>query len=142
MTLQLPAKKTLTLEAARVALAAAEAEARRNEWRVVIAVVDDGGHAILMARLDGAQWSSIETALEKARAAVAWKRPTRLLEESVNGGRTAFLSIGQGMALLQGGVPIEVDGAIVGAVGVSGVKAADDEVVALAGVHALKAALG
>ena len=142
MTLQLPAKKTLTLEAARVALAAAEAEARRNEWRVVIAVVDDGGHAILTARLDGAQWSSIETALEKARAAVAWKRPTRLLEESVNGGRTAFLSIGQGMALLQGGVPIEVDGAIVGAVGVSGVKAADDEVVALAGVHALKAALG
>ncbi len=142
MTVQLPAKKTLTLEAARVALAAAEAEARRNEWRVVIAVVDDGGHAILTARLDGAQWSSIETALEKARAAVAWKRPTRLLEESVNGGRTAFLSIGQGMALLQGGVPIEVDGAIVGAVGVSGVKAADDEVVALAGVHALKAALG
>jgi uncharacterized protein GlcG (DUF336 family) len=142
MTVQLPAKKMLTLEAARVALAAAEAEARRNEWRVVIAVVDDGGHAILTARLDGAQWSSIETALEKARAAVAWKRPTRLLEESVNGGRTAFLSIGQGMALLQGGVPIEVDGAIVGAVGVSGVKAADDEVVALAGVHALKAALG
>ena len=142
MTVQLPTKKMLTLEAARAALAAAEAEARRNEWRVVIAVVDDGGHAILTARLDGAQWSSIETALEKARAAVAWKRPTRLLEESVNGGRTAFLSIGQGMALLQGGVPIEVDGAIVGAIGVSGVKAADDEVVALAGVHALKAALG
>src|SRR5260221_11191797 len=92
MTVQLPAKKTLTLEAARVALAAAEAEARRNEWRVVIAVVDDGGHAILTARLDGAQWSSIETALEKARAAVAWKRPTRLLEESVNGGRTGIPS--------------------------------------------------
>jgi glc operon protein GlcG len=142
MTLQLPSKKALTLEAARVILAAAEAEARRNDWRVVIAVVDDGGHAILTARLDGAQWSSIETALAKARAAVAWKRPTRLLEESINGGRTAFLSISQGMGLLQGGVPIEVDGAIVGAVGVSGVKAADDEVVALAGVHALKAALG
>src|SRR6267154_1031474 len=142
MTVRLPAKKVLTLEAARVALAAAEAEARRNEWRVVIAVVDDGGHAILTARLDGAQWSSIETALEKARAAVAWKRPTRLLEESVNGGRIALLSISQGMALLQGGVPIEIDGAIVGAVGEWGVKAADDEVVALAGVHALKAALG
>lgn len=77
----------------------------------------------------------------KARAAVAWKRPTRLLEESVNRGRTAFLSITQGMAALQGGVPIEIDGFIVGAVGVSGVKAADDEVVALAGVNALKAAL-
>ncbi len=142
MALTLPERKTLTLEAARVALAACEAEARRNEWRVVIAVVDDGGHPVALARLDGAQSSSIDTAVGKARAAVAWKRPTRLLEEAVNNGRTAFLSIAQGMAILQGGVPIDVDGTIVGAVGVSGVKAADDEVVALAGVHALKAALG
>ena len=142
MPLTLPARKTLTLEAARVALEAAEREALRNQWRVVIAVVDDGGHAIALARLDGAQISSVDTAVEKARAAVAWKRPTRLLEESVNNGRTAFLSIAQGMAILQGGVPIEVDGAIVGAVGVSGVKASDDELIALAGVNALKAALG
>ena len=142
MALVLPPKKTLTLEAARVALAACEAEAVRNNWRVVIAVVDDGGHPIALARLDGAQWSSIETAIGKARAAVAWKRPTRLLEESINNGRTAFLSISAGMSLLQGGVPIEADGTVVGAVGVSGVKAADDEVIALAGVHALKAALG
>ena len=75
-------------------------------------------------------------------AAAFLKRPTRLLEESVNNGRTAFLSISQGMALLQGGVPIEIDGAVLGAVGVSGVKASDDEIVALAGVNALKAALG
>jgi uncharacterized protein GlcG (DUF336 family) len=142
MAITLPAKKTLTLEAARVALSACETEAQRNNWRVVIAVVDEGGHAILVTRLDGAQWSSIETAVEKARAAVAWKRPSRLLEESVNNGRIAFLSITQGMAVLQGGVPIEVDGATVGAVGVSGVKAADDEVIALAGVNALKGALG
>jgi glc operon protein GlcG len=141
MPITLPVKKTLTLEAARLALTACEAEAQRNNWRVVIAVVDEGGHAILVARLDGAQWSSIETAVEKARAAVAWKRPTRLLEESVNNGRTAFLSITQGMAVLQGGVPIEVEGAIVGAVGVSGVKASDDEVIALAGVNALKGAI-
>jgi glc operon protein GlcG len=141
MTITLPEKKTLTLEAARIALAAAEAEALRNNWKVVIAVVDDGGHTLLLARLDGAQWSSIETAVEKARAAVAWKRPSRLLEESVNNGRTAFLSITQGMAVLQGGVPIEADGAIVGAVGVSGVRAADDEVIALAGINALKAAI-
>ena len=140
MAIKLPERKTLSLEAARVALAASEAEALRNEWKVVIAVVDDGGHAMLLARLDGAQWSSIETAVEKARAAVAWKRPSRLLEEAVNNGRTAFLSITQGMAVLQGGVPIEVDGAIVGAVGVSGVRAADDEVIALAGINALKAA--
>jgi uncharacterized protein GlcG (DUF336 family) len=122
-------------------LSASEAEALKNQWRVVIAVVDDGGHAIATARLDGAQWSSIDTAVAKARAAVAWKRPTRLLEESVNGGRTAFLSITQGMAALQGGVPIEIEGVIVGAVGVSGVKASEDEVIALAGVNALKGAL-
>jgi glc operon protein GlcG len=142
MPLTLPARKTLTLEAARVALEAAEKEALRNQWRVVIAVVDDGGHALALVRLDGAQISSVATAVEKARAAVAWKRPTRLLEESVNNGRTSFLSIAQGMAILQGGVPIEVEGAVVGAVGVSGVKASDDELIALAGVNALKAALG
>jgi glc operon protein GlcG len=142
MPIALPTRRTLTLEAARVALAAAEAEAVKNGWRVVIAVVDEGGHPMLLARLDGAQWSSISTAVEKARAATAWKRPTRLLEESVNNGRTAFLSINQGMALLQGGVPIEVDGTVLGAVGVSGVKASDDEIVALAGVNALKTALG
>ena len=142
MALQLPAKKVLTLEAARVVLAAAEAEAVRNQWPVVIAVVDEGGHTIILSRQDGTQWSSVETAVEKARAAVAWKRPTRVLEEMVNKGRTAFVSIAQGMAILQGGVPIEADGQIVGAVGVSGVKASDDELVALAGVNALKAALG
>ncbi|HXS54097.1 MAG TPA: heme-binding protein [Usitatibacter sp.] len=142
MPLTLPARKTLTLEAARVALDAAEKEALRNNWRVVIAVVDDGGHTIALVRLDGAQISSVATAVEKARASVAWKRPTRLLEESVNNGRTAFLSIAQGMAILQGGVPIEVDGTVVGAVGVSGVRASDDELIALAGVNALKAALG
>ena len=108
----------------------------------MIAVVDDGGHPILVQRLDGAQISSIDTAVGKARAAVAWKRPTRLLEESLNGGRYAFLSISQGMALLQGGVPIEIEGQVLGAVGVSGVKASDDEVIATAGVNALKAALG
>ena len=141
MALNLPTRKTLSLEAARVAMAASEAEAKRNAWNVVIAVVDDGGHTVLLQRLDNAQISSIDTAVAKARAAVAWKRPSRLLEESVNNGRTAFLSISQGMGLLQGGVPIEVDGAVIGAVGVSGVKASDDELIALAGVNALKAAL-
>jgi glc operon protein GlcG len=142
MAVTLPTKKVITLEAARLAVAACEKHARDNGWKVVIAVVDDGGHAILVERLDGAQWSSIDTAVNKARAATAWKRPTRLLEESVNGGRFAFLSITQGMAVLQGGVPIEIEGQVLGAIGVSGVKAADDEVIALAGVHALKEAFG
>ena len=141
MALELPVKKSLTLAAARVAMSACEAAAGQNGWKVVIAVVDEGGHAILVQRLDGAQWSSIDTAVGKARAATAWKRPTRLLEESINNGRYAFLSIAQGMALLQGGVPLEVDGQVIGAIGVSGVKAADDEVIALAGIHALQAEL-
>lgn len=123
-------------------MSACEAEAVRHGWRVVIAIVDDGGHAIVLHRLDGAQHSSIDTALGKAQASVAWKRPTRVLEESVNGGRFAFLSITQGMAVLQGGLPIEFEGQVLGAIGVSGVKACDDEVVAQAGVDALKVALG
>lgn len=142
MALELPLKKSLNLEAARLAMAACEKAALEGGFRVVIAVVDDGGHPILVQRLDGAQWSSIDTAMGKARAAVAWKRPTRLLEDSINGGRTAFLSISQGMALLQGGVPVEIDSQVIGAIGVSGVKAADDEAIALAGVNALRAALG
>ena len=141
MTLQLPSRKFLTLEAARIAMAACEAEATRGGWKVVIAIVDEGGHPLMVHRLDGTQWSSCDTAVGKARAAVAWKRPTRMLEESVNNGRFAFISISQGMALLQGGVPVEIDGQVIGAIGVSGVKASDDEIVALAGVHALQAAL-
>jgi glc operon protein GlcG len=141
MAINLPSRKVLTLEAARLAMQACEAEAVRGGWKVVIAIVDEGGHALMLHRLDGAQWSSVDTAVGKAKAAVAWKRPTRLLEESVNNGRFAFLSIAQGMAILQGGVPLEIDGQVIGAIGVSGVKAADDEVVALAGIHALQAAL-
>ena len=141
MSLQLPTRKVLTLEAARVAMAACEAEATRGGWKVVIAIVDEGGHPIMVHRIDGTQWSSCDTAVAKARAAVAWKRPTRLLEESVNNGRFAFLSIAQGTAILQGGVPLEIDGQVIGAIGVSGVKATDDEAVALAGIHALQAAL-
>ena len=130
-------KAFLDLAAARVAMAACEAEALRNQWKVVIAIVDEGGHAILVQRLDGAQWSSVETAIGKARTSVAFKRPTRLLEEMINGGRTAFLSIPGDMTFLQGGVPIEAEGVIVGAIGVSGVKASDDETVAMAGLRAL-----
>jgi glc operon protein GlcG len=133
----LKTKPALDLAAARTAMGACEAEALAKGWNVVIAIVDDGGHPILVQRLDGTQWSSVETAIGKARTSVAFKRPTRVLEEMVNGGRAAFLSIPGNMVFLQGGVPIEAAGTIVGAIGVSGVKAADDEVVALAGVRAL-----
>jgi glc operon protein GlcG len=141
MALNLPAKKILTLEAARLVATAAEAEALRNGWKVVIAIVDDGGHAILLQRLDGTQASSVDTALNKAKAAVGFKRMTGNLEDMINKGRAAFLSAPGDYAFLQGGVPIEVGGQIIGAVGVSGVKASDDEIIGLAGVAALKGAL-
>ena len=141
MSLNLPTRRTLTLEAARVIAAASEAEAARNGWKVVIAIVDDGGHAVLVQRLDGTQSSSVDTALNKAKAAAGFKRPTANLEEMINKGRTAFLSAPGDFAFLQGGVPIEVEGQVIGAVGVSGVKATDDEIVGKAGVEALKAAL-
>jgi len=142
MPLVLPAKKSLTLEAAKLMAAAAEAAAAKNGWKVVIAVVDDGGHALLVHRLDGTQSSSVPTAMGKARSAVAYKRPTRILEEMINQGRFSFLSAGGDPVALQGGLPIEVDGQLVGGIGVSGVKASDDEIVAQAGLDALREALG
>jgi uncharacterized protein GlcG (DUF336 family) len=141
MPLTLPSKKVLTLEAARLVASAAEATATASGWKVVIAVVDDGGHAILLQRIDGTQSSSVETALGKAKAAVGFKRPTRILEEMVNNGRYSFLSAPGGPVLLQGGLPIEIDGQLVGAVGVSGVKASDDEIIAKSGVEALYQAI-
>ena len=141
MPLVLPAKKSLTLEAAKLMAAAAEAAAAKNGWKVVIAVVDDGGHALLVHRLDGTQSSSVPTAIGKARSAVAYKRPTRILEEMVNKGRFSFLSAGGDPVALQGGRPIEVDGQLAGGIGVSGVKASDDEIVAQAGLDALREAL-
>ena len=143
MPVVLPVHPVLTLEAARLALAASESTAVQNGWKVVIAVVDAGGDMIAGIRLHGTQTRSLETALGKARAAVAFKRPTRLIEEMINGGRTAFTTVPGGpYALLQGGLPIEIGGQVVGGIGVSGVKASDDEIIAGAGVEALAAALG
>jgi glc operon protein GlcG len=141
MPLTLPTKKALTLEAARLIAAAAEARALAGGWKVVIAVVDDGGHALYLQRIDGTQSSSVATALGKAKAAVGFKRPTRVLEEMVNQGRYSFLSAPGEPVLLQGGLPIEIEGQLIGAIGVSGVKASDDEVIAQAGIDALRQAL-
>ena len=141
MPLVLPSKKSLTLEAARLMAAAAEAKAAENGWKVVIAVADDGGHALLVHRIDGTQSSSVPTAMGKARSAVAYKRPTRILEQMINDGRFSFLPAGGDPVALQGGLPIEIDGQLVGGIGVSGVKASDDEIVAQAGIDALRRAL-
>jgi glc operon protein GlcG len=131
-------KPVLTLEDARRMASAGEAEARNNNWKVVIAICDDGGHLILLHRIDGVAPISSYIAPEKARAAAMGKRETKVYEDMINQGRNAFLSAPlQGM--LEGGIPVLVDGEVVGAVGVSGVKSSEDAQIARAAVSALSA---
>jgi uncharacterized protein GlcG (DUF336 family) len=133
---QLTEKKVLTLEAAKKAAAAAEAEAAKNKWTVVVAIVDDGGHLVYLSRIDGTQTGSIDVAIRKARTAQAFKRPTKVFEDAIAGGRTALLGL-EGIVPLEGGVPIVVGGQLVGAIGVSGVTSQQDGMVAKAGADAL-----
>src|SRR5882724_12623241 len=133
---QLADKKVLTLEAAKKVAAAAEAEARKNNWNVVIAVVDDGGHLVYLQRIDGTQTGSIEVAIQKARTAQAFKRPTKVFEDAIAGGRNALIAL-HGALPLEGGLPIVVGGQLVGAIGVSGVKSTEDGQIAKAGAESL-----
>jgi uncharacterized protein GlcG (DUF336 family) len=124
-------------EVARI-MAAAISEAKKNNWAVTIAIVDDGGHLLQLTRLDGAAPISAYIAPEKARAASMGRRETKVYEDMINQGRNAFLSAPlQGM--LEGGVPILAGGQVVGAVGVSGVKSSEDAQIAKAGIAALGA---
>lgn len=129
----------LGVDDARSIAAAAEAEALRNHWAVSIAIVDDGGHLLWLQRLDGAAPISAQICEAKARTAALGRRESRVYEEMINGGRTAFLSAPALEGMLEGGVPIIVDGHCVGAVGVSGVKSSDDAQIARAGIAALTA---
>jgi glc operon protein GlcG len=133
---QLPLRKTLTLDAAHRVAAAAEAEAKRNNWAVAIAVLDGAGHMVVFHRMDGAKLVANEIAIRKARTAVYFQGPTKGLEEEVSGGRTALLPI-EGFMPLEGGVPLIVDGVLVGAIGVSGVTGAQDGQCAQAGAAAI-----
>ena len=117
--------------------AAAEAEATANHWIVTIAIVDDGGHLLWLQRLDGAAPLSAHIAPAKARTSALGRRESAVYEEIVKGGRTAFLSVPEIEGLLEGGVPIMVDGHCLGAVGVSGVKSNEDAQIAKAGIAAL-----
>jgi glc operon protein GlcG len=117
-------------------LAAARSEALKNGWAVSIAVVDDGGHPLALERLDGCAPIGAYISTEKARSAAIGRRETKGFEDMVNGGRSAFLSAPL-VTSLEGGVPVIVDGQVIGAVGVSGVKADQDAQVAKAGVTAL-----
>lgn len=131
-------KITLTLDDAKIIAAAseAEAEARRNNWPVVIAIVDDGAHLIHLLRLDNTQFGSIEVAMQKARAAIAFRRPTKVWEEHVAEGRVRYLGL-PGTLPIEGGLPIIVDGQFLGAVGVSGVRSDEDAQIAHAGLDAI-----
>ena len=137
---QLPTKPVLTLEAAKKLAAAAEEEAVKNKWNMVIAIVDDGGNLLYLQRLDGTQTGSIDVALQKAKTAVHFKRPSKALEDAVTGGRTVVLALGA--MPIEGGLPLMVDDKLIGAIGVSGATAQQDGQVAKAGADALAKVLG
>ena len=130
-------KAALTLATARKIVAAAEAEALKHAWPVVIAVVDDGGNLICLQRLDNAQFGSVDIAIQKAKSAVAFKRPTKAWEELLTGGQQRVLGL-PGVLPSEGGVPLAWKGQIIGAIGVSGVKANEDGQIARAGAAILE----
>jgi len=132
-------KPFLSLADLKRVAAAAEAEAIANKWPVTVAIVDDGGHLLWLQRLDGAAPLSAHIAPAKARTSALGRRESAVYEEIIKGGRTAFLSVPEIEGLLEGGVPIMVDGHCVGAVGVSGVKSNEDAQIAKAGIAALTA---
>jgi glc operon protein GlcG len=104
----------------------------------VIAIVDDGGNLVLLHRTDGTQIGSIDVAIQKAATALRFKRPTKAFEDVIAGGRTALLTLPGRVVMVEGGVPIMVDGACVGAIGISGMSSVQDGVVAQAGLAALR----
>lgn len=136
---QVAEKKTLTLDGAKCVLAACEEEAAKNKATGVIAVVDDGGNLMAVHRIDGTFAAGANISIGKARTAAMFKKPTKAFEDIIKNGRTAMVALND-FTPLQGGVPIVVDGEIVGAVGVSGAaSAAQDEQIAMAGANALGA---
>jgi uncharacterized protein GlcG (DUF336 family) len=130
-------KSVLTLADMRAVALAAEAEALAHQWAVTIAIVDDGGHLLWLQRLDGAAPISAHIAPAKARTAALGRRESKVYEDVINQGRYSFLSAPELEGMLEGGVPVLVDGQCVGAVGVSGVKSSEDAQIARAGIAAL-----
>lgn len=128
-------KPVLTLDDAKRIASAAEAEAHANNWNVVIAVVDDGGHLLYLQRSHNTQFGSVETAIMKANAAVAFQRPTKSSEDAVLSGRLIHLAL-PGVIPAEGGIPVLQHGMVIGGIGVSGVRSFQDGQIALAGVAA------
>jgi|RhiMetdeSRZDD1v2_1073273.scaffolds.fasta_scaffold164625_3 uncharacterized protein GlcG (DUF336 family) len=128
----------ITNEQAKKVMAGAEAEAKKNKWNVVIYIIDSGGQPVMMQRLDGAQWGSIEIARKKAESSVALRRPTKALQDLVAQGGANLRLLTIGYSVLEGGIPIVVGGKIIGGIGVSGVTSQQDAQIAQAGIDALK----
>ncbi|MGA7777478.1 MAG: heme-binding protein [Paraburkholderia sp.] len=129
-------KPALTDEDVKKMAAAAEAHAAANQWHVTVAIFDDGGHLLHLHRMDGTAPSTVEMAMGKGRTAVLGRRETKVYEDIVKNGRTAFLSAPL-VAMVEGGVPIVYEGEVIGSIGVSGVKSEQDAAVARAGIAAL-----
>ena len=127
------------LENAKKVMAGAEAEAAKNNWPVVIAILDSGGNLVMLHRRDDTQLASTEIAQGKARTSLMFKRPTKVLDEAISSGGVGlrFLAL-KDIVPLEGGLPIVLEGKIVGAIGVSGVLSAQDAQIARAGLEALK----
>jgi glc operon protein GlcG len=134
---QLIEKKGLSLDAAKKIASAAEADAKSKGVRVVIAVVDDGGNLLLLERLDDTQVASVDVGIGKARTAAIFRRPSKVFEDQIKEGRVAALAL-PGATPLQGGVPIIIDGKVIGAIGVSGETPMQDEDIAKAGAETAK----
>jgi len=129
----------ITLETARKAMTAAESEAAKNNWPVVICILDSAGHVVMIVRRDDSQLSSLDLAQGKAKTALMFKRPTKVLDDAISGGGAGlrFLAL-KDIVPLEGGFPIVVEDKIVGAIGVSGVLSAQNAQIARAGLDALK----
>ncbi len=131
---------SITIEQAKQAMVAAEVEAKKHNWPVAISIVDTHGFLVMFEKLDQTQLGSVELSLEKAKTSALYRRPTKVFEDLIaEGGRNMRLTRHPAM-IIEGGIPITVEGKIVGAIGVSGVKSDEDAVVAQAGADALKAA--
>ena len=128
----------INITAAKKAMAAAEAEATKNNWGVAIAIVDSGANLVMLQRLDNAQLSSVRIAQQKARTAAEFRRPTKVFEDAVAGGGIGLRVLTFGASVAEGGVPIVSGGKVIGAIGVSGVQSHQDAQVAQAGADALR----
>jgi glc operon protein GlcG len=130
-------KQILTLDDIKKIAAAAEAEAKANQWAVTISIVDDGGNLLWLQRLDGAAPISASIAPAKAKTAALGRRESKVYEDMINNGRYSFMTAPVLEGMLEGGVPIMINGECLGAVGVSGVKSSEDVQIAKAGIAAL-----